>query len=62
MHPIMLNYNTFIEEIVLAIKKLHGLVEIWPIDISNCTPIDILKWTIYDTILYLKTARLTIPL
>ena len=28
-HHIMLNYNIFIEEYVLSIKKLHGHVEIW---------------------------------
>jgi hypothetical protein len=33
-HFIMLNYSMIIEELVLTIKKLYGLVEIWPNDKS----------------------------
>jgi hypothetical protein len=39
------------EKLVLAIKKLQGLVEVWPYNMSqlkNSQPIDIFKRKIYD--------------
>ena len=35
LHLIMLNYKILIKQIVLAIKKLHGLVEIYLISVNN---------------------------
>ena len=41
---LMINYEIIIEEFLLGTNKLHGLVEIWPMDI--------LKWKIYDPIIF----------
>ena len=34
LHHIMLNYQIIIKEFVFGMKKLHEIVEIWPIDIK----------------------------
>jgi hypothetical protein len=45
----MLNYHIFIWEFVLAIKNLHVLVEIWPIDVCVCLCIVVYVLTIWVT-------------
>jgi hypothetical protein len=60
LHLIMLNYHKIVEEFVFGINKLHGIVEIWNIDIVRYSlknphsGTEILKWNIYDSITYLK--------
>jgi len=51
----MLNYNMILEEFVFAIKKQHGIIDIWPIDISQLkNPHPLIYWsgkfTIYSYI------------
>jgi len=52
LHLIMINYKIIIEEFLLGTNKLHGLIEIWPMDI--------LKWKIYDPIIYLKAGAIVV--
>ena len=55
----MLIYNIIIDNYFMAFKMLHDLVEIRPLIYhrSNIPPIDVLKWKIYDPIIYLKTKK-----
>ena len=50
LHLIMLNYKILIKQIVLAIKELHGLVEIYFISVNNIYWINCMS---YNNITYI---------